>query len=170
MKKILILVAVFGMSLTDSAQAMLRFNLLAGANFADQAIDPEIPGVSTSSESAFAYGVTAEFDMGALLSFDVGALSVGYKTDKRALQIPALIRFTALPLLDFGGGLYYALPEDQGSDIGFRLSARLKIPLTPITDLVLDGNYDHGLSDLDSSARSVKHRSYGLLTGISLGF
>ncbi len=173
MKNILMILSVFALG-TSNANAMLKVNLLGGLNFADYSGSAAI-----SPKAAGTYGATLQF--GALPGFDfeTGVLSVGKKTETsvgpikveastRGWEVPFMLRFTALPVLDLGGGLYYAIVgDDDEADYGAKLSARARFGLAPMTDFLFDLSYNFGLKDLGGSAKT---RDYAVLAGLSFGF
>jgi hypothetical protein len=187
---------------TGAAHADLEVNALGGLNFDSNSVDG---GTTThSGKGAFTFGATVVFG-GPFLSFETGLLSIGKKEEQtratgaistwsyRGWQVPAMVRFTALPILSFGGGLYYTMFSDtvevsdsglgippngeytldsQGlasNDIGLKIDARAGFPIAPLTSLLADVYYDWGLKDLDKGAISKKTRNYGILLGVSFG-
>jgi hypothetical protein len=195
-------VFLLGLLTSGAAHAALSVNALGGLNFDKNSYD----GTTTthSGKAAFTLGATIEFG-GPFLSFETGLFSVGKKEEQtratgavsnwsyRGWLIPALVRFTALPVLSVGGGLYFAKFSDKvevsdsalgippngeytlasqnhgTTDFGLRVDARAALPLAPLMSFLVDVYYDWGLKDLDTSAASKKTRNYGVLAGVSFG-
>ena len=206
MKKILSL-TVLGMMTVGTANAGMAVNVLGGMNYNKNSESPATAGQTTSAKGALSYGASFEFGVVPMFGVEVGVLSVG-KSNKidtgatgsavstiRAIQIPVMLRFTALPILDFGIGGYYGssakkykisestiagVPDGsydvdsaayESSDFGARASLRAKFPVAPMIGILLDVNYSMGLKDLDkSSATTEKTREFALLAGASFGF
>ncbi len=198
MKKMLMVLGWVALS-SVNANAVVKVNVLGGVNFADQSTSG---GSVVSSKAAFSYGATAQLPMLPLFDIEAGILSVGkkskfeaagsgYVASSRGWEIPVMLRFTALPVLSVGAGLYYAMLGDEievtesnsvlvpngkrttageTTDLGAKLSARAHFPLAPLTDFLVDLNYNFGLKDLDKSAGSSKTRDYALMAGIAFGF
>jgi hypothetical protein len=195
MKKFLPLVLASVM-MAGSAQAA-HVNVLGGLT--TQSPSSDVPGLG--SGAGFTFGATIDFDLNPLFEVETGLMSVGEKfsqttagieTDMstRAVEIPLLIRFSALPLIDFGGGFYFqkfngtystSSPTFQDgsvdwnsnykqTDFGTKISARLRIPVAPLMHFLVDANYKFGLVDLDKGATSLKSRELGVLAGLAFGF
>jgi hypothetical protein len=187
---------------TSVAHAGLAVNVLGGLNFDANSQSGSV--YAYSPKPALTLGATVEFG-GPFISFETGLFSIGKKEEQkngtivatwsyRGWLIPALVRFTALPILSFGVGPYYAKFSDkvtisdstsaltpngehtfasQGqstSDYGLRADARAALTIAPLTNFLIDVYYDWGLKDLDTSSVSKKTRNYGVLAGVSFGF
>ncbi len=202
MKK-LALSVLSGVLMSGAAQAGMAVNVLGGLNFQNDSITPANVGVTTSAKGALTYGATFEMPVNPVMDFEFGALSVGSKTKSstalgdatvstRSVMIPVMLRFTALPILDFGVGGYYAiLPSKytiEGStipglidgdyttttaaknDYGLRAGVRAKLPLAPLLHVLVDLSYNFGLKDTDTTSTTEKTRAYSLLAGVAIGF
>lgn len=106
-----------------------------------------------------------------------------------AIQIPALLRVTAIPLLSFGAGMYYSVgmgsvtsevtgsaPSTQtfaearlkSSDYGLVGSVAFRLPLAPMFGFVVDGRFNYGLANLATDAGvSLKAREAQVLAGLN---
>ncbi len=205
MKKILALLVVSTV-FAGSASA-LELNVLGGLNFANSSDSgPGYTGISSKAKAGITVGATVEFSLVPMFALEVGLFSngnkksvtstlVNYDGSNRSLEIPLLLKFTGLPLAEFGAGLYYEKSPsnvtisnstntvllangdfDQSStyetgDMGIKLDARLKLPLMPLTSILVDASYKMGLKDLDkASSDTSKTKSYALLVGAAIGF
>lgn len=207
MKKILVILALSTSTLIGNASAM-EVSVLGGLNYGGVSTSGTgYSGVTIKAKGALTFGATIQFNMMPAIALEVGAFSNGnkqsktdgggsYDQDFRSLEIPLLVKFTGVPFVDFGGGVYYekipttfnvtngtgAVPYANGSntvdetandlnDFGAKLNARLKIPLAPLFHFLVDGSYKLGLKDLDKDpVDSRKTASYALLAGASIGF
>lgn len=206
MKKILVILALSTTALIGNANA-LELNVLGGLNYGGVSTSGAgYSGVSIKAKGALTFGATIQFNMMPAIALEVGAFSNGnkqtitvpggsYDQDFRSLEIPLLVKFTGIPLVDFGGGVYYEMrpttynvtnspfaspangsntvdqTSDELNDFGVKLNARLKIPLAPLFHFLVDGSYKMGLKDLDKDpVDSRKAASYALLAGASIGF
>jgi hypothetical protein len=202
MKKLGVFVLT-GILISGGAQAAMRVNLLGGLNFQNDSITPAT-GNTTSAVGALSYGVTFEAALNPAMAFEVGVFSMGSKTKTtvpgagdatiglRSTVIPVMIRFTALPIIDFGvGGYYGILPKTftvenstiaglpngsqtatsaASSDYGIRAGIRANIPFAPMIHGLVDVSYDYGLKDTDTSSSTEKTRGYTLMAGVGIGF
>lgn len=136
--------------------------------------------------------------LGKLLSLETGGLMVNRKysmgTQSFAftrLQVPAVIRVTALPIISFGAGPYaefsmgdvafensttnqklnlsYESLNFDSTDFGLVACIGADIPMAPLMKLTFDLRYNLGLKDYDNSA-SVSRKFGGLqfLAGVKL--
>jgi hypothetical protein len=209
MKK-LVLIVLFGIFAASAAQAGARVNALGGITMANPSESGVTPVSTYKAKSAMTYGATVDFDVNPMIAIETGILSVGGKIEittsgvvdtavTRAIEVPFLVRFTALPILDFGVGGYYQkfnstfeLTDSAGTkttynwntdffnkttDYGAKLSARLMLPLAPMIKFVVDANYKMGMANLNDSSlagstagRTFKNREMAALAGISIGF
>ena len=99
-------------------------------------------------------------------------------------MVPAIARFTALPIVNAGVGPYFATPlgkistntngqtqeSDSSTDLGLVASVQARIPLMPLIHAVVDGRYILGLKDQGESTGSNKFRDFQALAGVSIGF
>ena len=189
MKKLLTLILA-GALYVGSAQAA-HVNVLAGLTRAN----PDT-GIPSSSSTAVSFGATLDFAILPFFDVETGLMSVGVKygygsTDvkTRAMEIPLLLRFTAIPLVDFGAGAYFQkyngtyssttsgvettgiswAPGTKQNDFGAKVSARLLLPLAPFTHFIVDANYKLGLFNL-AQVGTFKTRELGVLVGLGFGF
>jgi hypothetical protein len=183
-----------------SAQAA-HVNVEAGITMANPSSNATSP--TYSSGTGITGGATLEFALvPVLLDLEVGLLSVGYKfgataggvksdVTTRAWEVPVMVRFVALPLVDFGAGLYFQKfnstydtdtagvkvtgldwgSQAKTSDMGTKISARLMLPVAPMMHFLVDANYKLGLKDLSTvSGVTFKNRELGVLAGLAIGF
>lgn len=208
MKKILMVLGVVAFT-ASNAHAVLKVNVLGGMNFADSSISGTAASTQVSPKAALSYGATVQFPMLPMFDLEAGILSVGKKSkfeaaglaytgSTRGWEIPVMLRFTMLPIVDFGAGVYYAMLGDEvevtesntalipngkravdkttneTTDIGAKLSARARMPIAPLTDFLVDLSYNYGLKDLDKDPTAPndtqKTRDYALMAGIAFGF
>ncbi len=173
MKKILAIL-LSALSMASAANAGMSVNLLGGMNFSNDKLDPAGVGVTTSPVGGITYGATLEFSVAPMINLEFGAIqtsnkskstiALGYQvTENKSLVIPLLVRFTALPIIDFGVGGYYAtvpktykitettipggttgendVTDASSNDYGLRARVRAKIPLAPMFGFLIDLNY-----------------------------
>lgn len=113
----------------------------------------------------------------------------------KELQIPLILRLTALPVISPGVGLYYGLGMGnidhttkvagvfqssgsssyqqaglRGGHVGWVGSLRARFPLVPLVDFVVDGRYVSSLSDQARDASDTyKTSSVQILAGVKVG-
>lgn len=100
-----------------------------------------------------------------------GFLQYGFST----LEFPVMLRVTALPILSFAAGGYYARVVDhKGTDLiindndaGLGLSVAVRFPIAPMIGLLFDGRYMHGLTNLDKRGTTLNRRDFQILGGLS---
>lgn len=209
MKKIVMATALSLVTLGTS-QAGMHLNVMGGMNFANITVEPAVATTTYSAAGAISGGVTLDFGIAPMLAFEIGALSVGqsvkitstavgatgsYTRTQRAIEIPVMFRFTALPMLDLGvGGYYGMLPSKykiekstitgvtdgeytvdkdtyETTDYGLRFGARFLLPMTPMARFLVDASYNMGLKDIDKTAAGKqKGKEYSIMAGASFGF
>jgi len=183
----------------------MHVNVMGGMNFATYD-GSSSASTSYSAKGAISGGSTIDFGIAPVISFETGLLSIGQSTKStvsglgeltqvsRALEIPLMLRFDALPLLSLGVGGYYAMinskykiqgstiallpdgeytidkSQNETTDYGLRFGGRLLLPLAPMVRALIDASYDMGLKDLDKGASTSKTKQYALMVGASFGF
>ncbi len=197
MKKILPSLAVLFALQPFSSKA--EITVLGGLNFSS----PVASGSVIATKAAFGLGVLLDKSLVPLFSLESGLLynaekysstSGGTVTTVQAtrLHIPLMVRFTGMPFLSAGAGLYYE--NGQGDidtdvsgttitstysgiglkkeDYGLDFDLRFRMPLTPGVGFVVDGRYQLGLMEraTNPSSGSYKSKAIQVLAGVSLGF
>ncbi|MBS1961077.1 MAG: outer membrane beta-barrel protein [Bdellovibrionales bacterium] len=187
-----------------TAQAGAMVNVLGGLNFQNDSIDPAQSGTTLSAQGGVSYGASVEFGMNPMLGLELGVFSMAKKTKAtvagageatataHGIVFPVMVRFTALPVLDFGVGGYYATLSDkftvsgstiagypdgdqtsstaEKSDYGLRAGVRAKLPVGPMLKVLVDASYNFGLKDTDNTSTTEKTRGYTLMAGVGIGF
>lgn len=203
MKKQPLILSILLMSLLSAPAQAFDLSVLGGLNFYNPSETGAI-AIDTSSKAGLTYGAYLGWMNTPGTTLEIGLLKVkrkyGFKSGTTdlsssgsAIEIPLMLRLTMIPMLSFGGGVYYAHVSQtetidgrilgvavntkrensdfRQDDFGLRLSARFEMPLAPLVKLLLEGNYVHGLRDLTvSNTTERKNRELQLLTGVQLGF
>jgi len=201
MKKLVpfLLAAVFT---AGNAQA-IELNVLGGLTGSRPATSNT--GATYTSRLGLTFGATVDFNFIPMFAIETGLLNIGYnyraasnvggETDisNRAWEVPVLLRYTALPIFDFGAGFYFQHygttygaksvatgVETTGNswegaglspgDFGLKLGGRAKFPIVPLTNVVVELDLKRGLKNLASNGASYHTSELDLLTGISFGF
>lgn len=204
-KHLLVSLAIIGLTLPGmkSAEA-LELTVLGGLNLHSPSVDPETAGTENKSGTGAMFGALIGWGLFPGFGMESGALfakrkmtiegtgtnlDVSYGT----MEVPLMVRFTALPILSVGGGVVYSRnnrktkqegtyanntvnteEDDIGlkkNEFGLRANARLGIPLVPLASLVVDVNYVLGLTDINLDPNtSTKTREIQILAGASIGF
>lgn len=101
----------------------------------------------------------------------------------KALEIPVMVRLTAIPVLTAGAGLYGAFklgdtvqnpnplvgaPTLKGFDFGLIAALGVEFPLGP-AGLFAELRYLFGLSDIDDGANSLQTRNIQGVAGVRIG-
>lgn len=93
----------------------LKVGALGGLNFSSIAVSNVGVATSPSGRTLLGFGAMGEVGLVPLfrLEADVMLLNHGMRNDPtdttyRHLQIPVLVRFTGLPVINFGAGVYYS--------------------------------------------------------------
>jgi hypothetical protein len=155
---------------------------------------------SGGSPMTVGFGVLANFDLSRAFALDIGGIYQprayiydGFQTvTLTMLEIPAMIRFTPLPIVSFAAGAYFAYglgtysiqtngaPTSQPAsysstgnsqvDWGLAASVAAAIPLIPDLSLLFDLRYYFGLQNMlpSNGASSVFLRDFQLLAGLKL--
>ncbi|MBC7386472.1 MAG: hypothetical protein H7301_09985 [Cryobacterium sp.] len=177
-KNTFLLLAGFAFFFVTEAHA-LQVSVLGGLS----AGKPSYSAGSAQSKTALTYGALLG-DNGMVFGFETGLLSVGKKFSSggveysgRAWEIPALVRFTLLPIVSAGAGAYYQNYSDKpfiaqkSTDLGLKLNARIRLPLAPLTGFLVDLSFKRGFSDLSNGVgTSYKNQELDLLAGLNFGF
>ncbi len=179
--------------LAPSTQAH-AFGLSVVGSFNATSVSTNPANSNLSGGTGFGYGALAQYNLIPTFDLEVGALSTpvafsqkvpgssDIETSSHYLQIPVMVRFTLLPIISAGAGLYYAFPvsktktvgptgtteADAKSDFGGTLSIALRFPLLPTLGITVDGRYYFGWKDVSSTAGvSAKNQSTQILTGLN---
>lgn len=198
-----VLITVFFGAAQASA---FELSLVGATNFTS-------PSINFGGSTATGYTAKAAFGGGALLGFgllpglelELGGLylgrhytypiSSGMAEDSfNAIEVPILLRITALKYITIGGGGYYARPTGQetytvtptgGSgqattssaldtfkpDFGAVGSVQLRLPLNFAANFLIDGRYAYGLTNASKIAgETLKFREAQALFGLNFGF
>lgn len=164
---------------------------VGGLNFHSPSV--ERTGTSVDSATGIALGAYLGWGLFPGFGMETGVIStrrkmtlnvsgVEQKSRYAAIEVPLMLRFTALPVLSFGGGIYHARnsrkingdTEDANrkrGEFGTRLNARFTLPLAPLVGFVVEANYLLGLTDIDLDPNSsFKTREIQALVGVSVSF
>lgn len=201
MKK-LVLVLLAAVFTAGSAQA-IELNVLGGFTAGRPAASNT--GATYTARSGLTFGATVDFDFIPMFAIETGLLNIGYKyraadsagreTDisNRAWEMPILLRYTALPVFDFGAGFYFQRYRTTYSaksvatgvettrnswegaglstgDFGLKLGGRAKFPIVPLTNFLVELDLKRGLKNLASGGSSYRTAEMDLLAGVSFGF
>ncbi len=194
----------FGVALTSNqARADLSVSAVGTLDFSNASISTAAANVNTSLGTSVGFGFLASTSVIPMFSLELGALYVPRKvnindsngnnlstTKAPYLEIPLLLRFTALPIVSIGAGPYYAHSagsltvsapnvadtspsfSDQGvatSDFGVEASVAASFPILPMLSVMGDLRYLWGLTNLDSSGVTTNHaRDVEFLVGLTL--
>lgn len=185
-----ILPIVLSLFVSSSAQALEVIGV-GGLNFHSPSVDKS--GTSSDSGTGLAAGVYLGWDLFPGFGMETGAIiarrkmtlnvsGAEQKVHYGSIEVPLMLRFTALPVLSVGGGLYHARnnrktnsgADDAGrkkGEFGTRLNARFTLPLLPLFGFVIEANYLLGLTDIDLDPNSsIKTREIQGMVGVSVGF
>jgi hypothetical protein len=163
---------------------------VVGGDLSTLSISPASSGIVSGSKFGFGIGALASMDVFPGFEAELGALYMArsvsqtlstLETDITAnsLIIPLQLRFTALPFISFGAGVYFAdnlsFSSSSGTvggtftsnatttgfsstDFGALVSARFRMPILPTIGAFLDARYLIGLANEQSP--SVSGQSY----------
>jgi hypothetical protein len=184
--------ALLAVTLLPTPARATSIALLGGASLTGSSTS-SAAGVTTptfDSKVNFGFGVALRFTDNSFLNFELGALymareygtGAGSDVTFNMLEIPAMMRFTLIPILNLGAGVYYAYRiggnSDGGgpaansfnkSDLGLVASVGLDFPLGPGA-LVFDARYLFGLSSIEpASVGTLYTRNWEFLAGFRLG-
>jgi len=178
--------ALLAISITVSAPAEARINILGGATATRDYLSITGHNVTSGTGFAHSYGITLEklvagntvgLEIGALYSIkEVVTVTDGFLTTETRLtfaEVPALLRVWITRGLSVGAGAYYARGISdsfnqlslQRNDLGALGSISLVWRLAPALGFVLDGRYAQSVT---SVSRSLLE-SHKLRTGYALG-
>lgn len=183
MKALQLVIALTAFTLASAARADFAISALGTVNFESPKIENSL-GQKVDSSSSMGLGIgglvsvslndSVDLEAGALLinrRFDIGAANYRF----RRLQIPAVLKITALPIVSFGGGVYtewgteddYAALNYSSTDFGLIASVSADVPLLPLFALVFDLRYNLGLKNLDNTPNQSFHfGGIQFLTGV----
>lgn len=189
--------AMVMLSLAFSAQAF-DLSVVGVANFESARYSNLVGSVDTSGKMGLGFGGLLDFDIGRTMAFETGALLVNRKysigattTSFSRIQLPAMIRITALPIIHFGAGAYlefsmgdigiessttntkvnvsYEAANFDSTDFGVVASVGADIPVAPLMSVTVDLRYNLGLKDYDNSiAITRKFSGLQVLGGLKL--
>jgi hypothetical protein len=197
---------LWALALSATSAQAFELSLVGGADLSKPSI--QLNGVNTGGVSfkpSFGGGLLMGFESSAITEIQLGALYMnrdykypvasGTGEDSYArYEVPLLLRFTGLPILSVGAGVYYAVPvgtytytqtplggtsssttsnasDAFKNDFGAIGSVALKIPFNPWTSLLIDGRYEYGLFNITKTAgETFKTRDIEALAGFALGF
>lgn len=133
------------------------------------------------------FGAFVRGDMIPGLDLEIGAtvLKRTYDTnpgtfDFQTLEIPVMLRVTAIPVLTLGGGIYGAFklgsitnnggtpPALKGFDFGLCLAGGVEFPLGP-AGLFAELRYLFGLANLDDGGGTFQTRNVQGIAGVRIG-
>lgn len=193
MKKLILIIA----TLTAGAQA-LDLSVVGTMNFESSKIN--VSGISANAPgtTGLGYGALVQFEMGETIALETGALIINRKytfgPDFYAfsrLQIPAVIRFTGLPLVSFGAGPYvefamgdmsvetgafkrsipYSGRNFDTTNFGVIASVAADIQVAPLISVLADLRYNLSFTDYDNNTVPPMDRKFGgfqFLAGLKL--
>jgi hypothetical protein len=113
--------------------------------------------VSTGGSTGYTAGARLGFGL-AILEADVGAMYLSRAfsgiDNINFIQIPAMIRYSLIPMLSIGGGGYYdiAITSNAPSAYGIRGALMVSVPAFP---LFAEANYSHGLGTTGTTTDNV---------------
>ena len=183
MKRLSLIIVGFGFITQLSAAP---FAVLGALNLTGTAGDRiAAPGVVIGGKASLGFGVTYSATDNPIINIEFGAFYIPRKISTgivnemslNSIETPLLLRFTLLPLISVGAGVYYAYALNSPSatdafqysrhDLGFVFTARLDLPVLPGFGVVGDLRYLNGLRDLDNDAFNTFYfRDIQLLAGV----
>jgi hypothetical protein len=210
----LFMVAALAAALTSSVASRTCFALdldvLAGMNVDNPSITvPGTPDLAASNGYTGTIGAFMGLDLIPGFMLETGlqylprkytlnstAADDNYTVNVKYYMVPAIVRFTLLPIINVGVGPYYARGSSvitstgtingqpnsvltsnfsQGtttvSDWGVVASVQAKLPILPFFHLTADARYLLGMENVDASGiagQSTKYRDWQLLFGAGL--
>ena len=167
-----------------------------------------LPPTAISPKMGLGVGALVYFPFFPGFNLETGVLYVSHRSNitlvgstpgqlgLTSLMVPVMIRFTALPVVSFGAGIYgakgigkvssydpatgnliteltYAEANTSDFDLGAIVGASLNISLLPMTSILIDLNYYLGLKNLDTTNNPNQTiRLGGILgmVGVKFGF
>lgn len=148
-------------------------------------------GTFTSSGLSISWGNTTTFGFGLLLSgeanpfvnIEAGLLYLPRRYEEQiversldTLEVPVVLRFSALPVLSFAAGGYFARVVNANAtetfldqnDYGIVGSVAIRVPVAPTLGVLLDVRYLHGIANLDKRApNELERRDFQILAGLN---
>ena len=170
--------------------------------------DPAVAGVTSGYGTSYGFGALARMMVFPMFQGEVGAIYLNRKnsstvtilgtpfsmdTSQKEIQIPVLLRFTALPMFSIGAGGFYSVamgdPSVSISDptlqaavnatassavkgnYGLAGSIAFNMPILPTVSVLVDGRYLYGLKNLAASTSTDKETTTDLqvLAGVTFG-
>jgi hypothetical protein len=174
MKNFLKLFAVIIVIAFTTESYAQTFGIKAGANLSNMSIDAFDEGMDTKTNLGFNVGVTAEFPITDLFSFETGLMlnTKGFRINEEAFGVTILdlkanvfyldIPLTAKASFDVGGAKLYAL---AGPYVAAGLFGKMKME----SDLDPDDDIDEDI-EFGSDDDQWKRLDYGVLVGAGVEF
>lgn len=183
--------------LAFNAQAF-DLSIVGTANFESSRVSNLVGSVDASGKMGLGFGGLLDFEVGQTMVFETGALLINRKyqignihSSFSRIQLPAMIRITALPIIHFGAGAYmefsmgdvgvenattgikasssYEFLNYDSTDFGVVASVGADIPVAPLMSMTVDLRYNLGLKDYDNSvAVTRKFSGLQILGGLKL--
>lgn len=161
-------VTISNLSVTTKAKLGMGAGALMNAHFSPR-LGAEIGALYVTRK----FDSTASFTALGAPSSTVTANTLHY------VEIPVALRFWLSPRFSIGVGGYYAsglgssdftAASTKKSDYGALGSAQLRLPLGGSTALLLDGRYEYGLANVDTSGYgNQKYRTVQGMAGLCFG-
>jgi hypothetical protein len=203
MIRLFILASAFFMTVPSAKADFIKVGAMVGATDTSANISTSTSSTSTSSKFGLGLGAMVEFPLMPLLRLEVDALLVtqsytalGTDTTHKYLQVPVLLRLTALPIINVGVGAFYAaglgsisttpsgstvsVDRDYSvaglkkSDFGIMASVAADWSVAPLIALFADIRYQIGLMNLvevpGATDSSFKFNVLSLYAGVKFGF
>lgn len=189
--------------LSASPSWAIGVTALGGLNSYGFSADPAPDSTSTQYQPAF--GLLGHFGVFPLFALESGALYLGRgiesvsgdvttESNYSALVVPVMLKFTGLPFVNVGAGLFYskslgeisatvtdaatdAVTEgdssfaDSGlkaSDFGVAANVQLVMPFLPLVRGIVDLRLHQGLTDQAEGAGEIKNRDLSVMAGVQV--
>lgn len=180
------------------ARADMSVSAVGALNLTNFSVSPASPNLSIGTGTTFGFGALASTSFIPMFSLELGALYMPHKINindtngnlisgesQTYLEVPLLLRFTALPIVSVGAGLYYAhtlgnetlsapgatdqsVSNATSSDFGLEASVAAGFPIFPTISVMGDLRYLFGLTNQDSTGATTTHfRDIELLVGLT---
>lgn len=193
---------LFTLSSAPARADLLALSAVGGLNFSDLSVSSLPTGESTSMGTNFGFGVLGAYGFFPGFAAELGVLDMPRSVNLNDsagksissvtgsyLEIPLLVRFTALPIISFGAGAYYAhtlgnpsvsvlggssvsanYPSNYSqSDFGLEGSVAASYSIMPMISVFADLRGLLGLVNEDSSGATTQHyRNVEILAGVTL--
>jgi len=183
---------------------------VVGINLGSSKVSPEAASTTYGGRNGLLLGALMEVGLiPGLFALEFGALRVPYGSSAvttsgasittveaswSVIQLPLVLRMTALPIVSFGAGPYMGFALGQVSttisgtgltttssdsdltsaaktDFGALLSCAAKFPLLPLVDFLFDARLLVGFKNLtDAAGSSVKINHIQMMAGAAIGF